>query len=267
MKRKIITLSLILVIVTLVSNVYAVSKCKVDLKTDKSEFNKNDEFTVNVNLSDIQDEKGIIAVGGTLEYDKNSLELVKMEAQGKWTKPSYNEANRKFVTDRDNSYATKDETLFKITFKVKEESKKDITITLKDISASNGKEDIKTDNVSKAITIKDSTVPDTKPGDGNEGNNSGNNNEGNNNGSNNNGSNNGNNVGNNVGNNSGNNSNNNNSIYNNKIPQAGENNGIIIFCIIVLIAIATTYYIKIKIINKKSKREIITGKHSKQSKH
>ena len=261
MKRKIIALSLILVIVTLLSNVYAVSKCKVDLKTDKSEYNKNDEFTVNVNLSDIQDEKGIIAVGGTLEYDKNSLELVKMEAQGKWTKPSYNEANRKFVTDRDNSYATKDETLFKITFKVKEESKKDITITLKDISASNGKEDIKTDNVSKAITIKDSTVPDTKPGDGNEGNNNGSNN------GNNVGNNIGNNVGNNVGNNSGNNSSNNNSIYNNKIPQAGENNGIIIFCIIVLIAIATTYYIKIKIINKKSKKEIITGKHSKQSKH
>ncbi len=253
MKRKIITLSLILVIVTLVSNVYAVSKCKVDLKTDKSEYNKNDEFTVNVNLSDIQDEKGIIAVGGTLEYDKNSLELVKMEAQGKWTKPSYNEANGKFATDRDNSYATKDETLFKITFKVKEESKKDITITLKDISASNGKEDIKTDNVSKVITIKNATVPDTKPGDNNDGNNAGNNV--------------GNNIGNNVGNNSGNNTSNNNSIYNNKIPQAGENNTMIIFCIIILIAIATTYFIKIKIINKKSKRELTTGKHSKQSKH
>ncbi|MCI8833628.1 MAG: hypothetical protein HFJ19_05495 [Clostridia bacterium] len=112
MKRKIIALSLILVIVTLISNVYAVSKCKVDLKTDKSEYNKNDEFTVNVNLSDIQDEKGIIALGGTLEYDKNSLQLVKMEAQGNWTKPSFNETNGKFVTDRDNNYATKDETVF-----------------------------------------------------------------------------------------------------------------------------------------------------------
>ena len=253
MKRKIITLSLILVIVTLVSNVYAVSKCKVDLKTDKSEYNKNDEFTVNVNLSDIQDEKGIIAVGGTLEYDKNSLELVKMEAQGKWTKPSYNEANGKFVTDRDNSYATKGETLFKITFKVKEESKKDITITLKDISASNGKEDIKTDNVSKVITIKNATVPDTKPGDNNDGNNAGNNI--------------GNNVGNNAGNNVGNNTSNNNSIYNNKIPQAGENNTMIIFCIIMLIVIATTYFMKIRIINKKSKKELTIGKHSKQSNH
>ena len=253
MKRKIITLSLILVIVTLVSNVYAVSKCKVDLKTDKSEYNKNDEFTVNVNLSDIQDEKGIIALGGTLEYDKNSLQLVKMEAQGNWTKPSFNEANGKFVTDRDNNYATKDETVFKIIFKVKEESKKDITITLKDISASNGKEDIKTDNVSKVITIKNATVPDTKPGDNNDGNNAGNNI--------------GNNVGNNAGNNVGNNTSNNNSIYNNKIPQAGENNTMIIFCIIILIVIATTYFMKIRIINKKSKKELTIGKHSKQSKH
>ena len=257
MKRKIIALSLILVIVTLISNVYAVSKCKVDLKTDKSEYNKNDEFTVNVNLSDIQDEKGIIALGGTLEYDKNSLQLVKMEAQGNWTKPSFNEANGKFVTDRDNNYATKDETVFKIIFKVKEESKKDITITLKDISASNGKEDITTDNASKVITIKNSTVPDTKPGDNNEGNNVGNNI----------GNNIGNNVGNNVANNTVNNANKNNSIYNNKIPQAGENNTIIIFCIIVLIAIVATYIIKIKIINKKSEKEIISGIHTKQRKH
>lgn len=257
MKRKIIALSLILVIVTLVSSVYAASTCKVDLKTDKNEYNKNDEFSVNVELSNIQDEKGIIALGGTLDYDKNSLELVKMEAQGNWTKPSYNEANGKFVTDRDNNYATKDETVFKIIFKVKDESKKDITITLKDIVASNGKEDIKTDNASKAITIKNSTVPDTKPGDNNEGNNTGNNV----------GNNIGNNTGNNVGNNVGNNTSKNNSIYNNKIPQAGENNGIIIFCIIVLIAIVATYFVKIKIINKKSEKEIISGKHQKQRKH
>ncbi len=249
MKRKIIALSLILVILTLVSNVYAASKFEVNLSTEKSEYNKNDEFEVDVKVRNIQDEKGIIALGGTLEYDKNSLELVKMEAQGDWTKPSYNEDNGKFVADRDKNYATKDESVFKITFKVKEESKKDITITLKDISASNGEEDIKTDNVSKVITIKNSTVPDTKPGDNNDGNNTGNN------------------IGNNVGNNVGNNANKNNSIYNNKIPQAGENNTIIIFCIIVLIAIVATYIIKIKIINKKSEKEIIKGKHSKQSKH
>lgn len=257
MKRKIIALSLILVIVTLISNVYAVSTCKVDLKTGRSEYNKNDEIIVSVELSDIQDEKGIIAIGGTLEYDKNSLELVKMEAQGDWTKPSYNEENGKFVTDRDKNYATKDETVFNIIFKVKEESKKDITISLKDISASNGKEDIKTDNVSKVITIKNSTVPDTKPGDNNEGNNVGNNI----------GNNIGNSVGNNVANNTVNNTNKNNSIYNNKIPQAGENNTIIIFCIIVLIAIVATYIIKIKIINKKSEKEIISGRHTKQRKH
>lgn len=249
MKRKIIALSLILVIVALVSNVYAASKFEVNLSIPKSEYNKNDEFEVDVKVQNIQDEKGIIALGGTLEYDKSSLELVKMVPQGDWTKPSYNEANGKFVTDRDKNYATKDESVFKIIFKVKEESKKDLTISIKDISASNGKEDIKTDNVSKVITIKNSTVPDTKPGDSNEGNNIGNN------------------IGNNVGNNVGNNTNKNNSIYNNKIPQAGEKNGIIIFCIIVLIAIVATYFVKIKIINKKSEKEIISGKHTKQSKH
>ena len=116
-----------------------------------------------------------------------------------------------------------------------------------------GKEDIKTDNVSKVITIKNATVPDTKPGDNNDGNNAGNNI--------------GNNVGNNAGNNVGNNTSNNNSIYNNKIPQAGENNTMIIFCIIILIVIATTYFMKIRIINKKSKKELTIGKHSKQSKH
>lgn len=242
MKRKIISLSLILIIVmTLVSNVYAVSKCKVDIALDKKEYNVNDEFTVDVVLSNIQDEKGIIAIGGKLEYDKDSLELVKIEAQGDWTKPSYNEANGKFATDRDNNYATKDETVFKVTFKVKEESKKVLTITLKDIVASNGKEDIKSDNASKDITIINSTEPDKKPEDNNEGNN--------------------------TGNKPGNNSNNSDSKFNGKIPQTGENNTIIIFIIIVLMAIVVTYFMKIRIINKKSKKEIISGKHSKQRKH
>lgn len=235
MKRKVISLSLILVIVmTLMSNVYAASKCKVNFEMNRTEYNVNDEIIVDVVLSNIQDEKGIIALGAVLDYG-SSLELVKMEPQGDWTKPSYNEANRKFAIDRDNNYATKDETMFTITFKVKSDSKKDITIALKDIVASNGKEDIKVDNVSKSITIKNSTVPDKKPDNTVSDNNIGNN------------------TGNNVGNNSGNKVNNNNSIFNGKIPQTGENSPIIIFCIIALIAVVVVYFVKIKIINKKAK--------------
>ena len=78
--KKFVTLSLTLVLIFMViTNVYAVSSFKVSMEASKDELTKNEEFTVEVKISDIQDEKGIIAMGGEIEYDKDSLTLVKVE--------------------------------------------------------------------------------------------------------------------------------------------------------------------------------------------
>ncbi len=223
MKKTIVfSLSLILGIMLLVNNVYAASSYKIDLNTVKNEFDKKEEFVVNVAISNIQVEKGLIAFGAVLDYDKDSLELVKTSGSENWANPSYNENNGKLTTDR-NNLSKNDEVVFSITFRVKEGSKANPTITLKNIEASGGTEtgDLKTNDVTKTITVKGATSnpnPDdtNKPGDDNKpGTNPGDNN-------NNQGGNNNNQGGNNQGNNNqgGSNSGNNNQGSNNQ----GNNN-------------------------------------------
>lgn len=151
---------ILLSIVWIASSVYAAS-CSMNLQTVKNEFDKNEEFVVDVNVSNIQTEKGIIALGATLEYDKNSLTLQGMSGQNSWANPSYNEANGKLIMDR-GSATSSNETILKITFKVKENATGNATITLKNISVSDGVEEIVVPNITKNITVKtETTTPNT----------------------------------------------------------------------------------------------------------
>jgi hypothetical protein len=155
--KKIANLSIILLIViAMMGNVaYAALECSISMHTDKEVLSKNDEFVVNVNISNIQSEKGIIAFGANLEYDEDSLTLVKMVAGDNWSAPSYNETTGKFVMDRD-SVSTNDETVLKITFKINKDSKTSANIVLKDISISDGTIPVKEiSSITKNILIKD----------------------------------------------------------------------------------------------------------------
>lgn len=266
--KKIIVLSIILLLtISTMINVYAASSFKMSLKSSKNEVNKNEEFVVDVNMSDIQIDKGIIALGGTLEYDKDSLEIVKMEGENTWATPSYNDANGKFATDR-GDYGASDETVFKITFKVKEESKQNLTITLVEASASNGKDEVKLKDIKTNITVKNGTTnPDNPNPNTNTSNNntSDNNNTTNTNSNNNNNNNNNDNNKNNTSNNT--NSNRNNTANQNKsnntnisndiksgiLPKAGAN-AILFGSIGMLIIIAGIFYARIRIIENKTKK-------------
>lgn len=174
--KKIIKLSLImlLIIVCCAGAVYAASSCKISLETAKSEFSKNEEFSVDVKLSNIQSERGFIALEAVLEYDKTSLTLVKMQGQNEWSNPikdlSYNEATGKLVIDK-NGLAKSDEVILKLTFKVNESSKDTTAITLKDIKASDATTPTQVATVTKNIKIVTQVIPtdptnptpDTKP--------------------------------------------------------------------------------------------------------
>lgn len=151
--KKIVSLTLILVVMmTLVSNVYAASSYKVSLEPSKTEVSKGEQFTVDVKISEIQDEKGIIALGATLEYDETSLELVEMQGVGKWSNPTYNELNGEFATDR-NGTTIGNETVFRLTFKVTNSSKSNFEISLKNIVASNGDIDIKAEDIKTEMSV------------------------------------------------------------------------------------------------------------------
>ena len=74
--------------------------------------------------------------------------------------PSYNEENGKFVTEI-SEYVTKDETFMEVIFKVKEGSKKNINISMENISVANQDEEIEVSSTSKIITLKGNVqIPD-----------------------------------------------------------------------------------------------------------
>lgn len=160
--KKIVSLILILLtVICMMGSVYAATSCNISVQTAKTEYSKNEQFTVDVNIANIKSDRGIISLGATLDYDKNSLTLVKIEGKNGWETPSsgssYNEANGKIAIAR-NGLGKNNETIFTITFKVKEQSKPNVSITLKDITVADGIAPVKIATTYKNITIKETTT-------------------------------------------------------------------------------------------------------------
>lgn len=153
-----VLLTIILIINFIIGSVYAECTCNVDLEVLETKVKKNDQFVVNVNLSDIQSERGIIALSATIDYDKTSLFIEGIEGTKSWETPSigssYNKENGKIAITR-NGFGKENETIIKITFRVTEESKKDLTVKLKDVALSDGEEIVKIDEIAKDIKVKD----------------------------------------------------------------------------------------------------------------
>lgn len=171
--KRLVSLSLIvlLMLICLSGTVYAAPECNMAIQSAKSEVSKDEEFTLDVNISGIKSERGIIAIQAVLEFDKDSLELKSMTGQNNWSSPvkdvSYNEANGKIVIDK-NGLAKNDETVLKLTFKVKDTSKSDVTVSLKDINVSDATDPYKISVISKKITVTDKSNngiqnPNTNP--------------------------------------------------------------------------------------------------------
>ncbi len=249
--KKITIIALILVItIGIMGNVYAAFSCNLNMQSNQTEVAKNQEFTVNINVTNIQSERGIISMGGTLEYDKDSLELVKMEGKNGWETPSegssYNATNGKIVIDR-SSVGKKDETIFSVTFKVKEASKQNLVVTFKNITVADGTQPVKIEQIYHNIAVTGGTQnpnPQPNPDESNKPNP----NPGNNTGSNQNTTNNSTLVG-----NSNKNTVNKNTVTKKILPKAGVNSGTLIILAVAIITIAIILVIKIRLVNKKIK--------------
>lgn len=253
--KKFIKLSLIALIFVycLIGTVYAALSCNVNIILSKTEISKDEEFSVDFNLANVQADDGIISLGATLEYDKESLELVKIEGKNGWETPaagSYNQENGKMAITR-SSQGKSDETVFTITFKLKNTNKSEIPISLKDIVVADGDTPVKISVVSKSIKVKNEIgKPNTNPGtdtpNTNEPDNN-NNNDNNNNDDANNVSN-VNNVNSNV---NGQNNIKDMTTTNSKIPQTGDNNTVFIVLAAIVIILSIILLFRIKMINKK----------------
>ncbi len=147
----IITILTILSIVSTVGTVYAAS-AGVTMKSSLNECKKGEEVTFEVKLSNIDNEKGIIALGGTIVYNKNELEFKRISNAENWS-TSYNSENGKFIADR--SGRTKEaETVFNITFKAIAKEKNNVNVTLSNLEASGGNGAIKISDASALVDIK-----------------------------------------------------------------------------------------------------------------
>ena len=83
-----ITICVIILTGFLIGNIYADCRCNVNVSISETNLKKNDQFTVDVNISDIQSEMGIMAFGATINYDKTSLTVEKIEGLNNWETPS-----------------------------------------------------------------------------------------------------------------------------------------------------------------------------------
>lgn len=236
MKKIVTILTLVSIMaIFMMGSVYAALSCNVNMQSNKTEVNKNGEFTVNVNISNIQSDNGVISMGGTLQYDKDSLELVSFEGKNGWETPSegtsFNSATGKIAITR-NGLGKNAETIFSMTFKVKENSKQNLTILLNDVYVADGTLPMaKIASISQNITVSEGTPnPDPTPNPGGNG----------------------------TGGNSSSDSKTKNTVdkkvaKNSTLPKAGSDTIVLTAFIAVLVLIAVIFFIRIKYINQKLK--------------
>lgn len=165
--KKILKLSLtvLVVCIIMIGNVYAVNS-DINMNVPKTTINEGEEITVEIYASNLESELGVIAFGGTLEYDKTKLELVKFEGENDWETPTegrtYNPTTGKIAIDR-KTPGKSDEGIIKITFKAKEKIEGTANISLKDIMLADGGTPVKEALKTVDITIKQNTTIDITP--------------------------------------------------------------------------------------------------------
>lgn len=130
--------------------------------TDKILY-PGETFDVTVNINEFENvPNGLIALGGQLEYDTNSLEIVgNPVGQNGWSiENGFNSKNFKFLLDN-NNFIFKNSEVFKIEFKVKDTvtEAKNLTIKVKNIVASNAEMEIESNDTE--TTVKVDRAPST----------------------------------------------------------------------------------------------------------
>ena len=188
-KISIVFVIMMLIICMFTSKTYAALNCNVNLSASKNKVTYKEQFSVYAAISNLQTTKGIIAIGAVVSYDTDSLTLVSIEGQNKWSDPFHNPSNGK-ITSFKNELSTKNENVFKITFKVNEKGKAKKSAWVKisnfEISDGEGEKNCGGNSINIAIEEKNSgssgsnnqgsnntqkpgnTTNNTKPGNSNQ---------------------------------------------------------------------------------------------------
>ena len=160
MKIKKIVILLLIITVILGMSITVKAKAdsyKISLNPDKTTLKPGDTITISLNASEIDIESGDKGIGsyeGTIEYDTNIFENLKMLGNDDWERPSINDGM--FTSVRaDGECVSNDQELATITLTVKSDAKEgQTTIKVKDFGASNALSNIATNDVSLTVEVK-----------------------------------------------------------------------------------------------------------------
>lgn len=134
------------------------------LSEENEELSPGDEFEVNVNIHDFENiDRGLVALGGKLEYDTDVLERIDITPINEWDIANgFNEENFKFVIDN-GKFVVEDSSIFKIKFRVKEDVPETTTtsVKIKEIAASNTEMDIASEDAQIDLEITVEEIPDS----------------------------------------------------------------------------------------------------------
>ncbi len=215
---------------------------KTNLKLDNSTVKRGDNITVTISLSNTaieRGEKGISAYSAKLDFDSSVLEYVSAEGNDNWEKPVYKEKSIAGNT-KDGKAVNTEQDIATITFKVKDDAKLGETIIkLVDFSGSTEEADVTAEDSSITLkVVEKDNINGEGSGSGSVNPNGDSSQSGNT--------------------DNGNNSNNGidkDSKWPTKLPQTGASNILIDIAIVVLLVVAINFAIKLRLINKKMKKQ------------
>lgn len=160
--RKCIVLLIIIAILSITFNVQAATgdSYKIGLSASKTTLKAGETVTISLKVSDIKiqsGEKGIGSYEGSIVYDANVFEDVKMKGNDLWDTPTLNQG--RFTSVRsDGMCVSEAQEIATITLKVKENATAGNTkIQIKNFEASNAKENISTADTEVTVKVEGTT--------------------------------------------------------------------------------------------------------------
>ncbi len=163
MKKIIISLITILIINLVSMNVvYASTSVGTKLESNNNDYLRGEKIELTLKLENLKEvRKGVNAYKATLDYDRDVFEEIIQSdfvCLNNWEEFKYNPQNGQFVLIKKTG-TTKNENIVKINLKVKKDANIEKTvIKLKDITTSEGKEDININNINLTVNIVEKQI-------------------------------------------------------------------------------------------------------------
>ena len=152
------------------ADVFGADIPKIQVSSGTTEAAPGEKITLTFSLAGYDDiQEGIYALKATLEYDPDIFEAVEepdFETLSGWEQLQYNADNGQFAVIN-KSGSVKNEDAFRMTLTAKAQAEiKETTILLKDISVSEGKEDIFLKETEFQMTVNSDEQPENGGGEG-----------------------------------------------------------------------------------------------------